>query len=275
MGVEIMTEQFEDRSFKRITDKFPVPMLKYLRVQHEMARKYSTTIELDENTKQFLDYVIQIYEDRLVDLEFHSSILTFKHLGRYGTYQINLRLDSEKFVYQVILCTADPKLSKREFRINKDDEVKLNIIFTLEDDADEKVKILEDAIENNRKLTSTDIEITYLTVALYMSSKLTKPELLLKIATLTNQVKGLSKEELHEIKLFQAAFREKFIADDDELKGEIDKMISIYELETLKEIYPDAFKEDRMEIAKSMKGEIESILISKFTGLSLEEIEKL
>ena len=27
-----MTEQLEDRSFKRLTDTFPVPMLKYLHV---------------------------------------------------------------------------------------------------------------------------------------------------------------------------------------------------------------------------------------------------
>ena len=40
-----------------------------------------------------------------------------------------------------------------------------------------------------------------------MKSKLTKSELLLKISELTNQVPGLSDEELYEIKLFQKAFR--------------------------------------------------------------------
>ena len=29
-----MTEQLEDRSFKRLTDTFPVPMLKYLTEQN-------------------------------------------------------------------------------------------------------------------------------------------------------------------------------------------------------------------------------------------------
>lgn len=81
------------------------------------------------------------------------------HLGRYGTYKINLRIDSKKFVYQCILCTANPKLSKRELFINEDEKIKLNIVFTLEDDADEKIEILEDLINNNKKLTSTDIEI--------------------------------------------------------------------------------------------------------------------
>lgn len=60
----------------------------------------------------------------------------------------------------------------------------------------EKIKILEEIINNNKKLTSTDIEIIYLTVALFMKSKLSKSELLLKIAELTNHVEGLSSEEL-------------------------------------------------------------------------------
>ena len=54
---------------------------------------------------------------------------------------------------------------------------------------DEKIKILEEIINNNKKLTNTDIEIIYLTVALFMKSKLSKSELLLKIAELTNHVK--------------------------------------------------------------------------------------
>ena len=35
-----------------------------------------------------------------------------------------------------------------------------------------------------------------------MKSKLTKLELLLKIAELTNKVEGLTKEEIHEIMIF-------------------------------------------------------------------------
>ena len=95
-----MVEHFEDRSFKRITDKFKIPMLKYLRYRYEMAKKFSTTIEVDKNTKQFLDYVIQIYEDVLTDLEFHSGDLRIEELGRYGTYKINLRVNSKKSVHQ-------------------------------------------------------------------------------------------------------------------------------------------------------------------------------
>lgn len=56
---------FEDRSFKRLTSKFPIPMLKYLHVQYEMAKPYSTKIELDEDTRQFLDYVIEIAQIEL------------------------------------------------------------------------------------------------------------------------------------------------------------------------------------------------------------------
>ena len=282
-----MAELLEDRSFKRFSRRFPVPMLKYLRVQHEMAKPYPTKIELDDDRRQFLDYVIEIAENKLFDLEFHSSILTLHHLGRYGIYKINLRIDSKKFVYQCILCTADPELSKRELLINENEEVNLNIIFTLEDDADKKIEILEDLIDNNKKLTNTDIEIIYLTVALYMRSKLTKSELLLKIAELTNKVEGLTDEEIYEIKIFQKAFMRKFIQDDDELKGEIDKMISVSDVELLKELFPketsDMMKEGiikgvdirSVEIARKLKGMLDSESISKCTGLSIEEIEKL
>lgn len=203
-----------------------------------------------------------------------------------------MRLDSKKWVYQCILCTADPELSKKELYINEDEELKLNIVFTLEDNADEKIKILEDIIDNNRKLTSTDIEIIYLTVALYMKSNLTKSELLLKISELTNQVKGLSDDEIFEIKLFQRAYMDKFISDDDKLKGDIEKMISIAELDAMMELYPEASKElmeDSKEegivigiekgvikTARNMKEIGYNVLdISKVTGLSIEEIEKL
>lgn len=176
--------------------------------------------------------------------------------------------------------------------IYQDEELKLNIVFTLEDNADEKIKILEDIIDNNRKLTSTDIEIIYLTVALYMKSNLTKSELLLKISELTNQVKGLSDDEIFEIKLFQRAYMDKFISDDDKLKGDIEKMISIAELDAMMELYPEASKElmeDSKEegivigiekgvikTARNMKEIGYNVLdISKVTGLSIEEIEKL
>ena len=71
----------------------------------------------------------------------------------------------------------------------KKKKINYDIIFTQEDNADEKIKILEDIINSNRTLTNTDIEIIYLTVALFMKSKLSKSELLLKIAELTNHVK--------------------------------------------------------------------------------------
>ena len=279
-----MAEHFEDRSFKRITDKFKIPMLKYLRYRYEMAKKFSTTIEVDKNTKQFLDYVIQIYEDVLTDLEFHSGDLRIEELGRYGTYKINLRVNSKKSVHQTILCTANPKYSKRHLRINESEGMDFDIVFTQEDDADEKIKILENAISNHRQLTATDIEIIYLTVALYMKSNLSKSELLLKIVDLTNQVEGLSEDELYEIKVFQKAFMKKFIPDDDELKGEIDNMISMSDIEVMRALFPKESKDERnagiregiIKTAKRMKEEnFEISDISKATELSPEEIEEL
>ena len=287
-----MTEQLEDRSFKRLTDTFPVPMLKYLHVNHDRAKPCKTTLEISKNNKQFLDYVLEISENKVIDLEFHSTVLTLDHLGRYGTYKIYLRIDSKKLVYQCILCTADPKLSKKQLCINENEELKLDIIFTQEDDADEKIKILEDIINNNRKLTNTDIEIMYLTVALFMNSELSKSELLLKIAKLTKQIKGLSDEEIYEIKVFQKAFMKKFISDDDELKKEIEKMISIPDMEAMKQIFPKESEqlskekekigmekgkmEEKIKTALNMKNEqMNTEMISKITGLNPEEIEKL
>lgn len=198
-----MSEQLEDRSFKRLTDTFPVPMLKYLHVNHDRIKPYKTTLEISKNNKQFLDYVLEISENKLIDLEFHSTVLTLDHLGRYGTYKIYLRIDSKKLVYQCILCTADPISSKRQLNINENEKLEFYIVFTQEDDADEKIKILEDIINNNKKLTNTDIEIIYLTVALFMKSELSKSELLLKISELTNQIQGLSNEELYEINIYE------------------------------------------------------------------------
>ena len=299
-GVFKMSEQLEDRSFKRLTDTFPVPMLKYLHVNHDRIKPYKTTLEISKNNKQFLDYVLEISENKLIDLEFHSTVLTLDHLGRYGTYKIYLRIDSKKLVYQCILCTADPISSKRQLNINENEKLEFYIVFTQEDDADEKIKILEDIINNNKKLTNTDIEIIYLTVALFMKSELSKSELLLKISELTNQVQGLSNEELYEIKLFQKAFMKKFISDDDKLKEEIEKMISLTDMEAMKEIFPkESLKikeegielgmekgiekgmekgklEEKIKTAEKMKKEkLDTTTIAKITGLNIKEIEKL
>ena len=136
----------------------------------------------------------------------------------------------------------------------------------------------------------------YLTVALFMNSELSKSELLLKIAKLTNQVKGLSDEEIYEIKVFQKAFMKKFISDDDELKKEIEKMISIPDIEAMKQIFPKESEqlskekekigmekglekgkmEEKIKTALNMKNEqMNTEMISKITGLNPEEIEKL
>ena len=186
----------------------------------------------------------------------------------------------------------------------KKKKINYDIIFTQEDNADEKIKILENIINSNRTLTNTDIEIIYLTVVLFMKSKLTKSELLLKISELTNQAPGLSDEELYEIKLFQKAFMKKFIPKDDKLKKEIEKMISLTDIEAMKEIFPKESEqlgkerekigiqkrreqgiqkgrekgklEEKIKTAENMKKEdIDTPIIAKITGLSLEEIEKL
>ena len=85
-----------------------------------------------------------------------------------------------------------------------------------------------------------------------MNSELSKSELLLKIAKLTNQVKGLSDEEIYEIKVFQKAFMKKFISDDDELKKEIEKMISIPDMEAMKQIFPKESEQLSKEKTKIM-----------------------
>ena len=136
----------------------------------------------------------------------------------------------------------------------------------------------------------------YLTVALFMNSELSKSELHLKIAKLTKQVKGLSDEEIYEIKVFQKAFMKKFISDDDELKKEIEKMISIPDMEAMKQIFPKESEqlskekekigmekglkkgkmEEKIKTALNMKNEqMNTEMISKITGLNPEEIEKL
>ena len=109
---------------------------------------------------------------------------------------------------------------------------------------------------------------------------------------LTNQVKGLSDEEIYEIKVFQKAFMKKFISDDDELKKEIEKMISIPDMEAMKQIFPKESEqlskekekigmekgkmEEKIKTALNMKNEqMNTEMISKITGLNPEEIEKL
>ena len=125
-----------------------------------------------------------------------------------------------------------------------------------------------------------------------MKSKLSKSQLLLKISELTNQVQGLSDEELYEIKLFQKAFMKKFIKDDDKLKKEIEKMISLTDIEAMKEIFPKeseqlgkereqigkeiGIEEGIIKTAENMKKEgMDSSIIAKVTGLSIDEIKKL
>lgn len=66
--------------------------------------------------------------------------MTIAHLGRYATYKINLRIDSGMLVYQAILCTTDPEQSKKQLFINDEEEINLDIVFTLEDNANEKNK---------------------------------------------------------------------------------------------------------------------------------------
>ncbi len=83
-------------------------------------------------------------KNKVLDLEFHSTVLTPDHLGQYGTYKIYLKIKSKKkIVYPCILCTADNKLSKKKTTIaltKKEKKINFDIIFTQEDNADEKNK---------------------------------------------------------------------------------------------------------------------------------------
>ncbi|WP_407380980.1 hypothetical protein [Methanobrevibacter sp.] len=93
---------------------------------------------------------------------------------------------------------------------------------------------------------------------------------------------------------------EKFVSEDDELIGELEKMISINALEVMRETFPEELrkeKDDAMQkgievgredgikigsektifkMAKTMKDfGADFDFISKMTGLSIEEIEKI
>ena len=235
-----MVEQLEDRGFKKVTEVFPEATIKFLGIDYDMVVPYPSTIFLTEKCEQRLDNVFQIYENKLLDLEYHSTDLQNKPLGRYDTYKTNLRVVSKKFTKQQIICTGDPDKSKRTLLIDEGDECKFDIYFPLEDDADEKIKILEDIINNNRKIASDDVEVMYLTYPLYMKSELSDAELLYKIADLTNQVKGLNEDELDAIKIFQKAFMVKYIPRDHELYEEIENMVSIEDIRLMEELFPDA-----------------------------------
>ena len=92
----------------------------------------------------------------------------------------------------------------------------------------------------------------------------------------------------------------KFIKDDDKLKKEIEKMISLTDIEAMKEIFPkeseqlgkereqigkeigkeigieEGMEKGIIKTAENMKKEgIDSLIIAKVTGLSIDEIKKL
>ncbi len=76
----------------------------------------------------------------------------------------------------------------------------------------------------------------------------------------------------------------KFIPEDDKLKKEIEKMISIEAMEAINKYFPkeiteireEGREEERLEIAKSMKNlgyDIQEI--SRIININIKEIEKL
>ena len=88
----------------------------------------------------------------------------------------------------------------------------------------------------------------------------------------------------------------KFISENDKLKKEIEKMISLDDMEAMKEIFPKESQkikqegikigkeegieigkeEEKIKTAENMKKEqINTSIIVKITGLSPEDIEKL
>ena len=230
-----------------------------MNIDYEIVESAKTEFSELKNKRYHLDYVGKTKDKIYIHIEFQARFPTKKELQRIFAYVALLHEYTGCFVETYIICVQAIPHDQIIHQYSKDNVFKINIMSLKNIDGNKKINSISKKIENNEKLTPT--EILALKLMPFTSYKEPTEEITLKTAQLTNKITTLTIDELNNIKYIQQAVCSKVIKKEHQQPiMEYDQArkegIKEGKTEGIKEGINEGRKEGRNEGKNEMKNEI-------------------
>ncbi|MEI3145534.1 MAG: hypothetical protein V8S94_02595 [Methanobrevibacter smithii] len=238
-----------------------------MNIDYEIVESAKTEFSELKNKRYHLDYVGKTKDKIYIHIEFQARFPTKKELQRIFAYVALLHEYTGCFVETYIICVQAIPHDQIIHQYSKDNVFKINIMSLKNIDGNKKINSISKKIENNEKLTPT--EILALKLMPFTSYKEPTEEITLKTAQLTNKITTLTIDELNNIKYIQQAVCSKVIKKEHQqpIMEEIKMRNTLYDqarkegrkegkTEGIKEGINEGRKEGRNEGKNEMKNEI-------------------
>ena len=180
-----------------------------MNIDYEIVESAKTEFSELKNKRYHLDYVGKTKDKIYIHIEFQARFPTKKELQRIFAYVALLHEYTGCFVETYIICVQAIPHDQIIHQYSKDNVFKINLMSLKNIDGNKKINSISKKIENNEKLTPT--EILALKLMPFTSYKETTEEITLKTAQLTNKITTLTIDELNNIKYIQQAVCSKVI----------------------------------------------------------------
>ena len=244
----------------------------------KVVRFHPTELVIPTFQKRFMDGVVELDDGTLMNIEFQTVNITEEFLLRCAQYAINLRVISGRHVETNIFSTGSRIKSKEIAAISEKFHFKPKIFFYSEFNGLEKLINIKNKIKNQEKLSIKD---HYDLIFIPLMGNVDNVEVAFEVFDIVNDDEIFTSQEQSKIKQCQYIVAD-IIADGDKdlFKKFMEKikmltMLAGYIEDHEEEVF-DIIRDNRsIEIAQKLKGKLSPEEISKVTGLSLEEIEKL
>ena len=157
-----------------------------MNIDYEIVESAKTEFSELKNKRYHLDYVGKTKDKIYIHIEFQARFPTKKELQRIFAYVALLHEYTGCFVETYIICVQAIPNDQIIYQYSKDNVFKINIMSLKNIDGNKKINSISKKIENNEKLTRT--EILALKLMPFTSYNETTEEITLKTAQLTNKI---------------------------------------------------------------------------------------
>lgn len=216
MEVSTITYHILDMTFKDIANNSINELLEFVNIDYKVTESVKTEFSELKNKRYHLDYVGKTKDKIYIHIEFQTKIPTKEDLKRIFTYAALLHEFTGCFVETYIICVQPISKDHIIYKYSKHNIFKITVISLKNIDGNEKINSINKKIENNEKLTKT--EILSLKLMPFTSYNETVEEMTLKTAQLTNKITTLTPSEINKIKYIQQAVCSKVISKDKQSK---------------------------------------------------------
>lgn len=269
-----MINQFNDKIHKLALRHYLNSFLKYWNINHKIKEIYTNELFFGY-VQYFADTVIELENDKILNLEYHTGNLKEENLNTHLGYAVTIKKRYDKEVITIIIITGKLEKSKTEL---KTDQIEFKpLILSYENrNGFEKLKKLKLKIRNNQRLTETErLDLIFIP---FMEDEKEIEYLIYEVIDLTNKIDYISKNEKDNIKLSQYILLNKHV-ENLEMKSKMKDMINM-ENSIFDNFFDDAIEqglEKGMEkVAINLINKNMSIEeIAEITELPVEKVEEL